>query len=59
MEHISHFGNRKEKTMAKDDMHVIIYKLLSYLYECMKKDKAVDEELLTNTTFLEIEIPFS
>ena len=38
--------------MAKDDMHVIIYKLLSYLYECMKKDKAVDEELLTNTTFL-------
>lgn len=25
----------------------------------MKKDKAVDEELLTNTTFLEVEIPFS
>ncbi len=45
--------------MAKDDMHVIIYKLLSYLYECMKKDNEVDVELLNNKTFLEVEIPFS
>ncbi|MGI6040975.1 MAG: YjcQ family protein [Candidatus Alectryocaccobium sp.] len=45
--------------MAKDDMHVIIYKLLSYLYECMKKGSAVDVELLNNKMFLEVEIPFS
>lgn len=24
--------------MAKDDMEVIMYKILKYLYECMKKD---------------------
>lgn len=25
--------------MAKDDMRVIMYKILKYLYECMKRDK--------------------
>lgn len=45
--------------MARDDMHVIIYKLLSYLYDVLKKGIEVDTELLTNENFLEIEIPFS
>lgn len=25
--------------MAKNDMHVVVYKILSYLYECMKQGK--------------------
>lgn len=29
--------------MAKDDMEVIMYKILKYLYECMKKD--IDPQL--------------
>lgn len=28
--------------MAKDDIEVIMYKILRYLYECMKKDIAPD-----------------
>ena len=45
--------------MARDDMHVIIYKILSYLYDILKKGTEVDTELLTNKNFLEIEIPYS
>ena len=30
--------------MAKDDMRVIMYKILKYLYECMKHDKAAELE---------------
>lgn len=45
--------------MALDDMHVIIYRLLSYLYKVLKKGEKVDVELLTNKRFLEIEIPYS
>lgn len=28
--------------MAIDDMHVVMYRILSYLYECMKRDAAPD-----------------
>lgn len=28
--------------MAHDDMHVVIYKILAYVYSCMKSGKAVD-----------------
>lgn len=28
--------------MAHDDMHVIIYKILAYLYACLKRGDAVD-----------------
>lgn len=30
--------------MAHDDMHVIMYKILSYLYSCMKAGKRPDPE---------------
>lgn len=30
--------------MAKDDMEVIMYKILTYLYECMKHDKTAKLE---------------
>ena len=32
--------------MAQDDMHVIIYKVLTYLYECLKLGKDPDKEML-------------
>lgn len=32
--------------MAQDDMHIIIYKLLAYLYDCMKKGKPADLAML-------------
>lgn len=32
--------------MAQDDMHVIMYKVLTYLYECMKRGKDPDKEML-------------
>lgn len=32
--------------MAKDDYHVIVYWLLSYLYDCLKKGKTPDEDTL-------------
>lgn len=32
--------------MANDDMHVIMYKILSYLYSCMKKGEDADESKL-------------
>lgn len=31
----------RELEMAKDDFHVIAYKILRYLYECMKHDKPI------------------
>lgn len=33
--------------MAKDDYQVIIYQILSYLYNCLKKDLDVDESYLS------------
>lgn len=30
--------------MAQNDMYVVMYKILCYLYDCMKKDKEPDSE---------------
>ncbi|MFM9413331.1 YjcQ family protein [Peptococcus simiae] len=32
--------------MAKDDYHVIVYYLLSYLYDCLKKGRPVDKSII-------------
>lgn len=32
--------------MAKDDYHVIVYKLLAYLYRCLKDGEAIQADLL-------------
>ncbi len=32
--------------MAKDDYHVIVYQILSYLYQCLKNGNDVDVRLL-------------
>lgn len=33
--------------MAKDDMYVLIYKVLSYLYDCMKREVCPDTSVLS------------
>lgn len=33
--------------MAKDDYHVIVYQILSYLYTCLKKDLPVNDDNLS------------
>ena len=33
--------------MAKDDLHVIVYQILSYLYQQMKEGREVDERSYT------------
>lgn len=41
--------------MAKDDYHVILYQILSYLYTCLKKDVPVDgKKLLPGSDMLKI-----
>lgn len=32
--------------MAKDDFHVIVYQILSYLYQCLKKGMPIDTKML-------------
>ena len=32
--------------MAKDDYHVIVYQILAYLYQCLKKGKKIEEKNL-------------
>ena len=32
--------------MAQDDMHVLMYKVLTYLYDCLKRGKGPDKEML-------------
>lgn len=32
--------------MARDDYHVIVYHLLSYLYDCLKKGRPVDKSII-------------
>ena len=32
--------------MARDDYHVIVYQILSYLYQCLKKGNDVNADLL-------------
>lgn len=36
--------------MAKDDYHVIVYQILSYLYECLKKDIKVNGKNISYET---------
>lgn len=36
--------------MAKDDYHVIVYRILAYLYACVKSGEPVDMEYLTYGT---------
>ena len=38
---------KMEAMMAKDDFHVIAYRILDYLYECMKKGESPEVEYLT------------
>ena len=40
------FSFRGGGEMAQDDMHVIIYKVLAYLYDCMKKGIDPDKSML-------------
>lgn len=32
--------------MAKDDYHVIVYQILAYLYQCLKKGERVEQKNL-------------
>lgn len=37
--------------MARDDYYVIVYKILSYLYQCLKLGKKIDEEYISNVQY--------
>lgn len=37
--------------MSRDDYHVIVYKILSYLYACLKQGESIDIEYLTAENF--------
>jgi len=37
--------------MSKDDYFVIAYRLLTYLYACLKKSKSVNQDILTAEYF--------
>ncbi|WP_261806155.1 YjcQ family protein [Lapidilactobacillus luobeiensis] len=37
--------------MAKDDFFYIAYKILAYVYECMKKGESVDPSVIDPTTY--------
>jgi hypothetical protein len=37
--------------MAKDDYFVIVYRLLKYLYDCLKKSKKLNRDVLTSDFF--------
>ncbi len=43
--------------MAKDDMHVVIFKILAYIYDCMKSGKTVDKDVIGYES-LEIPEPY-
>lgn len=34
--------------MAKDDMHVVIFKILAYVYDCMKRGIEVDKGVISH-----------
>lgn len=36
--------------MAHDDMHVVMYKILSYLYQCLKDGISPDKDMYSYTT---------
>lgn len=39
--------------MAKDDYHVIVYQILSYLYRQLKSCEPVDEQMLSTEALIE------
>lgn len=43
--------------MAKDDMHVIIYKLLAYLYDCMKSGKEPERAMFDRDSAIFCGVP--
>ncbi|OFN02624.1 hypothetical protein HMPREF2626_01560 [Aerococcus sp. HMSC062A02] len=45
--------------MAKDDYFVIVYQILKYLYDSLKKGKAIEEEKLTSAYFGVVDSYFS
>ena len=45
--------------MAQDDMHVLIYKVLAYLYDCMKKGEQPDRGMLSCNGMLFGSVPES
>lgn len=36
--------------MAKDDYHVIVYQILAYLYQCLKKGEQVNTKIALELT---------
>ena len=38
--------------MARDDYHVIVYQILSYLYQRLKKGEQVDAKMISGGRFL-------
>lgn len=38
---------RKVKSMAKNDYYVLVYRVLMYLYNCLRQDEVVDMQKLT------------
>ena len=38
---------RKVKSIAKNDYYVIVYRVLMYLYNCLRQDEVVDMQKLT------------
>lgn len=45
-------------TMAQDDLHVVMYKMLSYLYSCLKKGENPSANVMAHTGGI-VEIPFN
>lgn len=41
------FDSTKGETMAKDDYHVIVYQILAYLYQCLKKGIDVNPKMIS------------
>lgn len=45
--------------MAQDDMHVVMYKVLAYLYDCMKRgERPVERHLAHDGDVLSIPYPY-
>lgn len=42
------FHFKEDLGMARDDYYVIVYKILSYLYQCLKLGKKIDEKCIDN-----------
>ena len=55
LHHSRVFFNKKGANIAKDDMEIIIYKILQYLYEHLKNGKDIDQKDIRNDT---LNIPY-